>query len=163
MTIRIEKEQDRTAIAILIARTYGAYGADVIAQTGLLREWEKVAKPTGYVMEQDGDAVAYALYTPIGEVDDAHVVLLAPLAFDLLREGVDFENFLPQTYDKLKEKGVGFVAMMGDYSQNKAQGFERASDVGFSITQKFQGAEMLVKPLNGGKGSGTLSVPEFLL
>lgn len=162
MLIRQEKQEDRSYIATLIARTYGSAGAKIIEQTGQLRALGVYASELSFVAEEEGKPAAFALMTPVAIAGEMKGVVLAPLALDIHNTNFDIAGFLSQVFDALSAKGFSYVFAMGSLDDLSPLGFVYADSLGLKAHQDID-ASLLVKHIADDVLQGDVSIPEVLL
>lgn len=160
MLIRPEKQEDKAYIATLIARTYGALGADIIEQTGSLRSLDIYSPELSFVVEEN-KPVAYALFTKVKIENEFKGVVLAPFALDIFKQGFDVTGFLKQVFEKIQQQGFSYIFAMGSLDDLAPLGFVYADSLGFSVNQELD-ATLLVKHLEGDALKGSVIFPEVL-
>lgn len=142
-TLRPELAQERSRIATLIARSYGALGAQMIDMTGQLRSLPTADKDLAVVWADDNDkAVAYALFSPL-TVGNAQALLLAPLAMDSKHPEIDYNAFLQDAIAHAHGLGHSTILMHGDLQEYKALGFMDAEDKGITSDLHYPGGILL--------------------
>jgi predicted N-acetyltransferase YhbS len=160
MLIRSEKKEDKAYIATLIARTYGALGAEIIEQTGALRSLDTYAPELSFVAE-DKTPFAYALFTKVKINNQPKGVVLAPFALDLYKQGFDVMAFLNEIFMKVQEQGFSYIFAMGSLEDFSPLRFVYADSLGFSVNQELD-ATLLVKHLQGETLKGIVTFPSVL-
>ena len=162
IAVRPEKEEDRTQIATLIARTYLTEGAQTIEMASKLRSLKNHNTDLSFLGEMDGKPVAFTMFTPVkvGDTEDA-ALLAAPMARDVTRDDVDFPLFLSKAMDQAKEQGHRYVMLFGEEGTFSSLGFETAESKGIKDTIKPVGADLLVKDLNPDAGDGAKGNVEY--
>lgn len=158
--IRQERAEDRTEIAKLIARTYMGAGARTIEVAGRLRE---ISSPDlSFVAEKDGEAKAFALFTPLAVKGcDDKTLLLSPIAIDTLDENIDVQKFLEDVLTEVKKKDYTAVVVHGTEEMYGAYGFKNADVFKLKSEVHFDNAEFMVLPLKEVK-EGEVIYPDFL-
>jgi len=163
MKLRTERDEDRSQIATLIARTYLENGAKLIEMTGLLRDLPAYKAAHGVIAEVDDTLCAYALFTPLAVGGSKGAVLLAPLAMDPERPDVDYNGFMHKAIDEMKTLGFKAVLMHGVAQMYEDDGFKPASTFGIKGSISYPGADLLLKPLADSMPlTGDVTYPEFL-
>ena len=160
--IRAEKQDDKSQIATLIARTYGAAGAETIAQTGQLRSLEVYSSKLSFVSETDTKIEAFALFTPVKMEGDAKGVVLAPFALDIHKLDFDVVGFLNHCFSEIESQGYSYIFAMGNLEDLSALGFVYADSLNLSVNQSLE-ATLLVKKVKGPNTTGLVEFPETLL
>tara|TARA_B100000609_G_C17169339_1_gene410728 strand:+ start:656 stop:1162 length:507 start_codon:yes stop_codon:yes gene_type:complete len=165
LTIRPEKPEERSRLATIIARTYRGAGARTIEVAGKLRDLPQYVQDLSLVGEQDGEAVAFVMFTPVkvGARDSA-ALLMAPIAVDPQQENLDVEGFIQQALGKAKEKGYGYVLLHGDAEEYEKYGFKSAKEHGVQSELRLPGVELLVCQLDdkAEELAGKVDYPPFL-
>lgn len=163
MNLRPETDQDRSAIATLIARTYLENGAKLIEMTGLLRDLPQYRHDLGVLAETEAGPVAYALFTPLEIGGSEGAVLLAPLAMDTDQPELDYNTFMHQAIERVKDMGFKAVLMHGAADMYADDGFVPATKHGIVSSISYPGATLLIKPLvEGIDMTGDIAYPPFL-
>lgn len=143
--LRPERAEDRSRIATLIARAYGARGARVVEMAGALRELPQHQDSLSIVGVNDHkDVIAYALFTPVkvGKTDNV-AVYWAAAGFDTTHEELDVAAFLQQVLQYVQRKGWHYVLCHGDLAQMQGLGFEDAEKLKISGNLRIQNAALL--------------------
>lgn len=163
MQIRYETKEDRSDVAMMIARTYLADGARTIEVTGVLRDLPEHDDACAFVAEEEGKPLAYALFTPLTVGEKGKALLLAPVAINT-REPVDLDGFLKEVFEKLKAQGHHYVLMHGSAAEYAAMGFENANNFGIDDGLDLEGIDLLIKNISGKSvtETGRVKLPECL-
>ncbi|MFZ2619854.1 MAG: hypothetical protein WAX89_03180 [Alphaproteobacteria bacterium] len=164
LKIRTEKQEDKARVATLLARTYRAEGVKAIELAGEIRRQPARDMSLAMVAEDDGEAIACAMFTPVTVGSQQKAVVLASLGFDTKKEQLDVFAVLNGVLDKVKDQGHRYVLMRGDAKTFGQQGFVRSQDMGLTFTGKE--SDWLVKDLDpeaSGKVSGKVELPAYLL
>ncbi len=163
MQIRNEKPEDRAEIATLIARTYMSDGVEVIEKTGILRDMPAYDTKHTFVAEEDGEMLAYALFTLLKVGDNGEALLLAPLAIDTNKE-FDIAGFLSEIFETLKNQGHNYILMHGDVNQYKDLGFVDAKKMGIDDGLSVEGVDLMIKNISDTPVTeiGMVDLPECL-
>lgn len=161
--LRPELAQERSRIATLIARSYGALGARMIDMTGQLRNLPAANKDLAVVWADDSDkAVAYALFTPL-TVGNEQALLLAPLAMDSKHPELDYNSFLQEAMAHAHGLGHNTILMHGDLQEYKDLGFADAEDKGITSDLHYPGGILLAHVQGEGNlPQGKVVYPDFI-
>lgn len=146
LKIRTEKPEERSRVATLIARAYGARGARAIEAAGCIRELPEYKDSLSMVgVNEQNEVVAYALFVPVkvGGVDDA-AAYWSTIGFDA-NEEVDIAAFLEQVLESMKNKGWHHVLCHADAEQMKPFGFVEAASVKITMDLDIKGATLLAR------------------
>lgn len=159
------KVTDIGTAATLIARTYLALGAKMVALTGQLRGLPDMQGEYGVLVADEGEqTVGYALFTPIAVGGNAKAAaLLAPFAYDATREDIDPNKVLEKSLEYAQQKGYRYVLMHGDLSAHANLGFKDAEKQGLTTTIRYPGTILLIKDFGQGQPEqivGAVSYPE---
>lgn len=160
--IRAEKQEDKSQIATLIARTYGSMGAETIAQTGQLRSLDVYTSNLSFVSESDESLDAFALFTAVKMEGDAKGVVLAPFALNIHKLDFDVVGFLNQCFSEIESQGYSYIFAMGNLEDLSPLGFVYADSLNLSVNEALD-ATLLVKKVDGPLSSGLVYFPEVLL
>ena len=162
-----ETPADRSLVATLIARTYLAVGADMIEMTGRLRGLPQHRDELGVLAANaQNQALGYALFTPVSVgTGKEEALLLAPLAYDTLHEGIDPNALLGAMLNYAKDKGYRYVLMHGDLEACRELGLKDAEEIGVTSAVHYPNTILLVKDFEPGTPatlSGAVHYPPFV-
>ena len=154
MHLRAEKPEDKTALAILIAKVYGAAGADVLRIVSSLRDSEHYTADMALICG-DEHPEAFALFTPLNLDGCAY---LTPLACS---EKIDIPLFLDSCMHYLKSHGITHIFLHGQAEEMQVFSFKKATHFKDNATQ-IPDVELLVRTQENQALSGEIILPEVL-
>ncbi len=163
ITIRTEEDKDKSSVATLLAKTYGAEGVKAIELASELRR--NIPQPSllSMVAEQDGIMVACALYAPVKMDEGKDIAVMVSLGIDTQKQ-IDVKGFLEETINRVQQQGYSYVLMRGTAEDFAEQGFVRSRETKLDLGKVDEG-DWLVKDILSEEGSvisGAIELPNFL-
>lgn len=144
LKIRAEKPEERSRVATLIARAYGARGARAIEVAGCIRDLPEYRDSLSMVgINEQDEIVAYALFVPVKVGGTAEAAAYwAAIGFDAV-DDLDLANFIEEILKSMQNKGWHHILCHANPEQLKPFGFADAAAAKISMDLEIAGASLL--------------------